>query len=97
MSLSARKIQIGRKPYRLNAVLVGWSLLLPSLAFMIFIFVIPLIQVISLSFPIFHDYRWHQHRLRNYRYLLNNDRFWNAMFNTVKYAALPTVTPPRRC
>ncbi|HOQ63771.1 MAG TPA: sugar ABC transporter permease, partial [Clostridia bacterium] len=25
--------------------------------------------------------------LRNYRYLLNNDRFWNAMFNTVKYAA----------
>jgi len=89
MSLSARRIQIGRRTYRLNAVLVGWSLLLPSLAFMIFIFVIPMVQVISLSFSNFSMITGTGTNigLRNYRYLLNNDRFWNAMFNTVKYAA----------
>ena len=89
MSLDARKIHIGRRTYRLNAVLVGWSLLLPSLAFMIFIFVIPMVQVISLSFSNFSMITGTGTNigLRNYRYLLNNDRFWNAMFNTVKYAA----------
>ncbi|MGI6725872.1 MAG: carbohydrate ABC transporter permease [Christensenellales bacterium] len=89
MSLDARKIHIGRRTYRLNAVLVGWSLLLPSLAFMIFIFVIPLVQVISLSFSNFSMITGTGKNigLRNYEYLLGNDRFWNAMFNTVKYAA----------
>ena len=89
MSLDARKIHIGRRTYRLNAVLVGWSLLLPSLAFMVFIFVIPLVQVISLSFSNFSMITGTGKNigLRNYEYLLGNDRFWNAMFNTVKYAA----------
>ena len=89
MSLSAQKIHIGRRIYRLNAVLVGWSLLLPSLAFMIFIFVIPLVQVISLSFSNFSltTGTGSSVGLRNYEYLLGNDRFWSAMLNTLKYAA----------
>lgn len=89
MSLGAHKVKIGRRTYRMNAVLVGWSLLLPSLAFMIFIFLIPLVQVIALSFSNFSLTTGTGTGVgfRNYQYLLNNDRFWNSMFNTLKYAA----------
>lgn len=89
MSVGTRRIKVGGQTYRLNAVLVGWSLLLPSLLFMAFIFIIPLVQVVSLSFSNFSLTTGTGNGVgfRNYEYLLGNDRFWNAMFNTVKYAA----------
>ena len=89
MSVMDRKLRIGRQTYRFGAVTTGWLLLLPSLFFLVFVFILPVVRVVQLSFTNFsmttgmgEAVGW-----RNFSYLIHNGKFWQAMFNTLKYAA----------
>jgi ABC-type sugar transport system permease subunit len=68
----------------------GLCLMIPTVAFLAFTFVIPVVQVIQLSFTKFNmaTGEMKQIGLSNYTYLLKNDRFWLSMWNTCKYSFL---------
>ncbi|MCQ2419784.1 MAG: sugar ABC transporter permease [Clostridia bacterium] len=90
ISFAAKKVTVFGKRYSLPEMLIGLMLLLPTLAFLIFIFIVPVIQVIELSLTDFNmatgDMKFVG--FRNYGYLLKNDRFWLSMWNTCKYSFL---------
>ena len=81
-----RKVQIGRNTYSVPEIVVGLLLLVPSIVFLIFTFVIPVIQVIELSLTNFNMATGEMSfvGIRNYEYLLGNEDFWLSMWNTCK-------------
>lgn len=83
-----KKIKLFGQRYDLSEMSTGLMLILPSLAFLIFIFVIPVFQVIQLSFTNFNMATGTMENIgwRNFEYLLGNDRFWLSLWNTCKYA-----------
>lgn len=85
-----RKVTILGKRYGLTEMLVGWLLLIPTVVFLAFTFVVPVVQVVQLSFTDFNmaTGEMHFNGLKNYTYLLKNDRFWLSMWNTCKYSFL---------
>lgn len=82
------KIMIRGTLYHTSDMRAATVLLIPSLAFLIFIFVMPLIQVVQLSFTNFNMATGEMKGIgwRNFEYLLGNERFWLSMWNTCKYA-----------
>ena len=85
---TVRKFSLFGQRYDLSEVLVGLFLILPSVLFLLFIFVIPVIQVIQLSFTNFNMATGEMGNIgwRNFTYLLGNEKFWMALWNTCKYA-----------
>ena len=80
---------MGKKFNTVEAIF-GLCLMIPTVAFLAFTFVIPVVQVIQLSFTNFNmaTGEMKQIGLSNYTYLLKNDRFWLSMWNTCKYSFL---------
>ena len=80
---------MGKKFNTVEAIF-GLCLMIPTVAFLAFTFVIPVVQVIQLSFTNFNmaTGEMKQIGLANYTYLLKNDRFWLSMWNTCKYSFL---------
>ena len=80
---------MGKKFNTVEAIF-GLCLMIPTVAFLAFTFVIPVVQVIQLSFTNFNmaTGEMKQIGLANYTYLLKNDKFWQAMWNTCKYSFL---------
>ncbi len=80
-------VRLFRKEYRTNEVLVGILFILPTVAFLIFTFIMPVIDVIELSFTNFSMSAGTMKNigLENYRYLLelkefsNLAEFWDAL------------------
>ena len=87
--LGDRKVRVLGQKYTLSEMGAGYLLLIPSIVFLAFLFVYPVIRVIYLSLTNFNmatgvmDYVG----LRNYEYLIGNDRFWKSLLNTCLYAA----------
>ena len=88
-----KKVRIGRNTYSRAEIWVGVLLLVPSIVFLVFTFVIPVVQVIELSLTNFNMATGEMSfvGVRNYEYLLGNDRFWLAMWNTCKYSAAKLI------
>ena len=88
-----KKVRIGRNTYSRAEIWVGVLLLVPSIVFLVFTFVIPVVQVIELSLTNFNMATGEMSfvGIRNYEYLLGNDRFWLAMWNTCKYSAAKLI------
>jgi len=88
--IGIRKIRIFGQQYQLSDMSAGLILLVPSLVFLAYLFVYPVIKVIQLSFTNFNmatgtmDYIG----LRNYEYLINNERFWQSLWQTCLYAGV---------
>ena len=80
---------MGKKFNTVEAIF-GLCLMIPTVAFLAFTFVIPVVQVVQLSFTNFNmaTGEMKQIGLSNYTYLLKNDRFWLSMWNTCKYSFL---------
>jgi len=76
--------------YKTNEVVVGLLFILPTIAFMIFTFIIPVVDVVQLSFTNFNMTSGTMKGIgmENYRYLLESEDFWLSMKNTVIYSAL---------
>lgn len=88
-----KKVRLFGSVYRLSEIGVGTLLLVPSAAFLIFIFVIPVIQVIQLSFTNYNTITGAMRGVgfSNYVYLLTGDTseyFYQALGHTVIYAAV---------
>jgi ABC-type sugar transport system permease subunit len=91
-----RKIRVFGSVYNLSEVGVGTLLLIPSAAFLIFIFVIPVIQVIQLSFTNYNTITGAMRGVgfANYVYLLTGETseyFYQALGHTVVYAVVRLV------
>ena len=88
-----RKITLGRNTYSVPEIVVGVLLLVPSIVFLVFTFVIPVVQVVELSLTNFNMATGEMSfiGLRNYRYLLENSDFWLSMWNTCKYSAAKLI------
>ena len=79
-----------RRARWLSEQVAGWGLLLPALS------IVGIFTVIPIGFSLWLScYRWDMMRpnrrflgLENYRRLLGDDRFWNAVQNTLVYVAL---------
>ncbi len=85
------KVVLFGKKYKTNELIVGLIFIIPTIAFLIFTFVIPVIDVVELSFTSFNTMHPSDARfigLENYKYLMESDDFWLSMKNTVIYAAL---------
>jgi len=88
-----RKLRIGKAVYSVPESAAGLLMLLPALLFLAAVFVIPLIQVIGLSFT---DPQYAGRGLSfvgaaNYRYLFaagSGTVFWQALLRTAVYAAV---------
>lgn len=80
---------MGKKFNTVEAIF-GLCLMIPTVAFLLFTFVIPVVQVVQLSFTNFNmaTGEMKQIGLANYTYLLKNDKFWQSMWNTCKYSFL---------
>ena len=87
---NVKKITVFGKKYGLKEMSIGLLFILPTIAFLVFIFVIPVIQVIELSFTNFNMMTGNMKNigLDNYKYLLESEEFWLSMKNTVKYSVL---------
>ena len=86
----ATKFTFMGKKFNTVEAIFGLCLMIPTVAFLAFTFVIPVVQVIQLSFTNFNmaTGEMKQIGLSNYTYLLKNDRFWLSMWNTCKYSFL---------
>ncbi len=88
-----KKIRMFGSVYNLSEVGMGTLLLIPSAAFLIFIFIVPVIQVIQLSFTNYNTITGAMRGVgfANYVYLLTGDTseyFYQALGHTVIYAAV---------
>lgn len=85
-----RKFTFMGRTYTLTEAIIGLSMLVPTVAFLIFTFIVPVLQVIQLGFTNFNMATGEMKviGIDNYTYLLKNDRFWLSMWNTVKYSAM---------
>jgi ABC-type sugar transport system permease subunit len=88
-----KKVRLFGSVYNLSEVGVGSLLLIPSAAFLIFVFVIPVVQVIQLSFTNYNTITGAMRGVgfSNYVYLLTGDTseyFYQALGHTVVYAAV---------
>ena len=88
-----RKVRIGKNTYSVPEIVVGVLLLVPSIVFLVFTFVIPVVQVVELSLTNFNMATGEMSfvGIRNYEYLLGNEDFWLSMWNTCKYSAAKLI------
>jgi len=88
-----KKVRLFGSVYHLSEIGVGSLLLLPSTAFLIFVFIIPVIQVIQLSFTNYNTITGSMSAagFSNYVYLLTgstSEYFYQALGHTAIYAAV---------
>ena len=88
-----RKLRLRGETYYLSDIGVGTLLLIPSLAFLVFVFIIPVVQVIQLSFTNYNTITGNMSPVgfANYVYLLTGDTseyFYQALGHTGVYAAV---------
>jgi len=85
-----QKVTILGEKYTLTDMRAGFLLLVPSLVFLAFLFIYPVIRVVHLSLTNFSMMTGTMEfvGLRNYEYLLRNERFWMSLVNTSFYAAV---------
>lgn len=78
------------KKYKTKEITIGIILIMPTLAFLVFTFIIPVVDVIQLSFTNFSMSAGTMKNIgtENYSYLLKSEDFWLSMGNTVKYSLL---------
>ena len=71
---AVRKVRIGKNIYSVPEIVVGVLLLVPSIVFLVFTFVIPVVQVVELSLTNFNMATGEMSfvGIRNYEYLLGN-------------------------
>jgi alpha-glucoside transport system permease protein len=78
-------------PLRLNLTVIPYAFLLPALGLLTAILIYPTIQTIVYSFANSDSTAWVG--LENFRYVLTNDEFVNAITNTLLWLAIvPAVT-----
>ena len=84
------KIKLFGREYHTNEVAVGILFIVPTLAFMVFTFILPVIDVVDLSFTNFNlKTRTMKYiQLENFKYLLGAEDFWKSLLNTVKYSVM---------
>ena len=84
------KIKLFGREYATNEVIVGILFIVPTIAFMVFTFILPVIDVVELSFTNFNlktrTMKFIQ--LENYKTLLETEDFWKSLLNTVKYSVM---------
>ena len=80
------KIKLFGREYQTNEVIVGILFIVPTLAFMVFTFILPVIDVVELSFTNFNlKTRTMKYIMfDNYKTLLETEDFWKSLLNTVK-------------
>ena len=84
------KIKLFGREYHTNEVIIGILFIVPTLAFMVFTFILPVIDVVDLSLTNFNlktrsmDYI----KFENYKTLLETEDFWKSLLNTVKYSVM---------
>ena len=88
-----KKVRLFGSVYHLSEVSTGTLLLIPSIAFLVFTFVIPVIQVIQLSFTNYNTITGAMKGVgfANYVYLLTgstSEYFYQALGHTVIYAVV---------
>jgi len=88
-----RKVRLFGSVYHLSEVGVGALLLVPGIAFLIFTFVMPVVQVIQLSFTNYNTITGAMRGIgfANYAYLLTgttSEYFYQALWHTVLYAVV---------
>lgn len=91
--VNAHKITLRNQTYPVKETLFGWLMLVPSVAFLVFTFIMPVFQVLELSLTNFNMTTGKMDFLgaENYRYLLTNKQFWAAMWNSCKYSCMKLV------
>ncbi len=84
------KIRLFGREYLTNEVVIGILFIVPTLAFMVFTFILPVIDVVELSFTNFNlKTRTMKYiGLDNYKTLLGTEDFWKSLLNTVKYSVM---------
>ena len=87
-AFGSRRVQIGKNKYHIGETLASYTLLVPTIATLIMLFVLPLIMLIVFSFM---DYRMTTgvmkfNGLDNFIYLFTADKFWKSLRNTVFFA-----------
>ena len=85
------KVKIFGREYQTNEVLIGLLFILPTIGFMVFTFIIPVIDVVELSFTNFNLKTRTMEFIKfdNYTKLLGTEDFWKSLLNTVKYSTNP--------
>lgn len=86
-----KKLTFRGETYSWTEIGVGWLLLLPALAFLVFVFVIPVVQVVQLSFTNYNTITGAMSPagFSNYVYLLTGETsayFYQSLGHTVVYA-----------
>jgi len=90
---TVKKVRLFGVTYNLSEIGIGMLLLIPSAAFLLFVFVIPVIQVIQLSFTNYNTITGAMRGVgfANYVYLLTGDTseyFYSALGHTMIYATV---------
>lgn len=89
----AKKLTLRGETYSWKEIGVGWMLLIPAIAFLVFTFVIPVLQVIQLSFTNYNTITGAMSPagFSNYVYLLTGDTsadFYQSLGHTLVYAVV---------
>ena len=73
-----RKVMILGEKYSLREMLAGYLFIVPTIGFLIYIFIMPVVQVVELSFTNFNMATGEMKYigLNNYRYLFESGDFW---------------------
>ncbi len=88
-----KKLTLRGETYSWKEIGVGWLLLLPAIAFLVFTFVVPVLQVIQLSFTNYNTITGAMSPagFSNYVYLLTGDTsadFYQSLGHTLVYAVV---------
>lgn len=84
------KITVFGEKYSSREMIIGYFFIIPTIAFLIYTFIMPVIQVVELSFTNFNMSTGEMKYigLKNYAYLFGSEDFWLSMWNTCKYSFL---------
>lgn len=85
-----RKFTVFGEKYSSRETLFGLLFIVPTIGFLIYTFIMPVIQVVELSFTNFNMATGEMKYIgvNNYTYLFESEDFWLSMWNTCKYSFL---------
>jgi ABC-type sugar transport system permease subunit len=82
--------RLGSSPLHRRRTLVAYAFMLPSLSIIALFMVWPMIRALLISFSDYNAFQSHWVGLANYRKLLHDEAFRNALVNTITYAGITT-------
>src|SRR4051794_16051889 len=87
MALSVPRRRFGGER---KEALVGWAFLAPAFLHLLVFALIPMAYALYLSFFKIHLVRDERQFVGafNYKYIFGDERFWNAMWNSARYALM---------